>query len=46
LAEWTYVIHPLRASFAATMSARGELRPSRISLLRGRDPGDPRAGLG
>ena len=25
--------------------ARGELRPFRISLLRGRDPGDPTAGL-
>ena len=25
--------------------ARGELRPFRISLLRGRDEGDPRAGL-
>lgn len=25
--------------------ARGELRPFRISLLRGRDPGDPRAGI-
>jgi len=25
--------------------ARGELRPFRVSLLRGRDPGDPRAGL-
>ncbi|HSL97906.1 MAG TPA: YciI family protein [Candidatus Deferrimicrobiaceae bacterium] len=24
--------------------ARGELRPFRVSLLRGRDPGDPRAG--
>ena len=24
---------------------RGELRPFRVSLLRGRDPGDPRAGL-
>lgn len=25
--------------------ARGELRPFRVSLLRGRDPADPRAGL-
>jgi uncharacterized protein YciI len=25
--------------------ARGELRPFRVSLLRGRDPGDPCAGL-
>ncbi len=25
--------------------ARGELRPFRTSLLRGRDPGNPRAGL-
>jgi uncharacterized protein YciI len=25
--------------------ARGELRPFRVSLLRGRDPGDARAGL-
>ena len=25
--------------------ARGELRPFRVSLLRGRDPGDPHAGL-
>ena len=25
--------------------ARGELQPFRVSLFRGRDPGDPRAGL-
>ena len=25
--------------------ARGELRPFRVSLLRGRDPGDPREGV-
>jgi hypothetical protein len=32
MAEWIYSIHPPRDDFA-----RGELRPFRISLLRGRD---------
>lgn len=40
MAEWIYFIHPLRDDFAATMTD-----DERVSLLRGRDPGDPRAGL-
>jgi hypothetical protein len=38
MAEWIYFIHPPRDNFAGGF-ARGELRPFRISLLRGRDDG-------
>jgi hypothetical protein len=48
MAEWIYFIHPPREDFADTMIAEedpviaggfatGELRPFRVSLLRGRD---------
>lgn len=41
MAEWAYFIHPPREDFAETMTAggfaAGELRPFRVSLLRGRD---------
>lgn len=49
MGEWIYFIHPPREDFAATMTeaendpaiaggfATGELRPFRVSLLRGRD---------
>jgi hypothetical protein len=38
MAEWIYFIHPPRNDPAiADGFARGELRPFRVSLLRGRD---------
>jgi hypothetical protein len=42
MSEWVYSLHPSRAIMAndpcvAGGYARGELRPFRVSLLRGRD---------
>lgn len=37
MTEWIYFIHPPRENFGATMTE--------VSLMRGRDQGDAKAGL-